>query len=637
MSAAVCEVPDSLVKPIDDGLGKDYWRRRLARIGFRGDRILAILNENNESRLALVQAFRNVEVIKSAGAMAVPLPYEDALFDSVLYDGIGQPVPSVSPLSEFHRILRPGGRAYFCLAADAWFRRLLSDPTTANPARGALYKTACRRANDAGLADRLGRFASRPKIGLLRAVAPLMILAAVDAGRELLAQVKHLGKDAVTQLRSDVRHMLRGNDLRASQAGFAAVQPDEFARFANVAGFVDFQWAAEGGLITDWLADPVPPRFPGYLDGQLAVWECLMTRPGPVTPPADPARHIATARHAAATPLFLEPGPKPVISNRSFAAFPSALLDHARGQAALFGGTVYLKKLAQAITDGSSTEDDAARRLIRFVQASIFRDPISQPVNADGSLPDPATILFCARGRCGHCSSLLAELANAAGLEARVRQLPSHVTCEMRVARRWVIADADAFKHGILPVNRSGDLVSMDELDDDPYLLDRFPATGWYMRPGTRYTRAAGGSQVTGYVDACEPERRGFVSGYYVPRAVGYPPTLPANLRWTRAADRFRLEWSPSEVRGGRLVEYRVYVSSTPRGWTYDDLGDDKLVAEPLAGDVLSIRTTKCSVDGPILHDSRRLHASVVAVSDRIELEPKTCFPPSDEAVLLVC
>lgn len=637
MSAAVCEVPDHLAKPINGGLGNDYWHRRLARFGFRGDSVLAILNDD-DWRPALAKTFRNVEVVRPPSLNVVPLPYKDMAFDAVLYDGIGLPVPTHPMLSEFLRILRPGGRAYFCLAADAWFRRLLTDPSTAEQARGALYETAWRRANEAGLGDRLRRVADRRSLqnalkrGVLRAVAPLTVLAATDPGRALASQVKALGTAATTRLRSDVRRLLRGEDLRETTAGIAAVQPDEFARVAKGAGFVDFQFAPEGGLITDWLAESVSSRFPGYADGQLAVWECLVTRPGPVTTTADPRRHINAGRQASLTPLFLETSPRPVISNRSVDAFPPAMLDLARGQAALFGGPSYLKKLALAITDDSSTEDDAARRLIRFVQGAIFRDPISQPVNADGSLPDPATILFCARGRCGHCSSLLAALANAAGLETRVRQLPHHVTCELRVAGRWIVADADAFKHGIIPVNRSGALIDVEELAGDPYLLDRVPATGWYIRPGSRYTRGIGGTGVTGYVDALEPDCRGFVSGYYVPRANGYPPSLPGNLRWSVRGDQFRLEWSPSTIADGRVVEYRVFVASHSRGWTYDDLGE--AVANPLPGDVLDTKSTDCLVEGPIPRQVSRLFASVVAVSDRIDVEPETHFQPSEESVL---
>jgi SAM-dependent methyltransferase len=635
MAGSVCEVRSSEVKPIDSGRGSDYWQRRLQRIGFRGDNVLAVHNENDDWRPALAKEFQKVEVVQPANVRPSPLPYADTAFDAVLYDGIGLTVPSASTLSEFYRVLRPGGRAYFCLAADSWFRRLLGDPSTAEQARGALYETAWRRANEAGLGHRLGRFADRRSslgLGLLRAVAPMTILATVDAGRELLSQVKTLGKDAVERLQSDVRRLLRGEDLRETTNGVAAVQPNEFAGFAKVAGFVDFQWATDGGLITDWLAPPVSSRFPGYADGEVAIWECLLTRPGPLTPVADPQRHLVAARQASITPLFLEPGSRPIISNRSLDAFPSAILEHARGQAALFGGANYLTKLVQAIADGSSTEDDAARRLIRFVQAAIFRDPISQPVNSDGSLPDPATILFCARGRCGHCSSLLTALAHAAGIDARVRQLPSHVTCELRVAGRWIIADADAFKHGVIPVNRSGALIGFDELNDDPYLLDRFPATGWYIRPGSRYTRGVGGTQVSGYVDACEPNRRGFVSGYYEPRAIGYPPPLPANLTWNIDGDRFRLEWSPTIITEGRVVEYRVCVASHSRGWTYDDLSD--AVISPLPGDVLKTKSTDCFVEGSIPRNTSRLFASVVAVSDRIDLETETHFQPSEESVL---
>src|SRR5262245_42640816 len=66
MARSVCDLPNSEAKPATDGRGEDYWQRRLQRIGFRGDSILAVHNEKNGWWPALVKEFKKVEVVQPA-------------------------------------------------------------------------------------------------------------------------------------------------------------------------------------------------------------------------------------------------------------------------------------------------------------------------------------------------------------------------------------------------------------------------------------------------------------------------------------------------------------------------------------------------------------------------------------------
>jgi len=283
------------------------------------------------------------------------------------------------------------------------------------------------------------------------------------------------------------------------------------------------------------------------------------------------------------------------------------------------------------VTSGAATEEDAVHRLLEFVQRSLFRDPVSQPLTAEGGVPDAGVILFSARGRCGHAARLVLELAQQAGLDARLLQLPAHVVAEVKVEDRWVLVDADTFKNGVIPVNRQGRLPTLEDLMTDPYQLDRYPPTGWYLRPNTRWTRGMLGEQVRGYVDALEPDERGFVSGYFVPAAQGFPPSLPRTVRLEVHRDCFHLQWSPSTVKHDTLLGYRVRVGTTSRGWTYEDFGADDAVLRSTPADVLSVQTPQTCVEGPIPPEARRLYASVTPVSSRIDKEPQTHFQPSEE------
>ena len=655
----------------DDGFGRGlpFLVAHVDRLMPRGERCLNASCGVGHLAIALSQRFQHVDAVdqkptrveigrRVAARMGVnnvvfqctpadSLPLAAAIFDAVVCDCLLSPPDPARPLAEFLRVLRPGGRVYLCLGADCWARYLLTERSKKKPdaddaARAALYRTAWRRAARTGLIDRLSsKFAGSHqhasvvrRVGgkiAARLVPPLAVLRTIDAGRQLLEQViAACGSGYRSLLAADVRRAMKGEDVLAGLGQDQVFQPDEFRELISAAGFEDFQWAVEGSLIVNAMPVVAPPRYPGYFEGQVAVWECICTKPEPIAPAADAPRHLLAAQQASRSPIALTPTSRPIVSNRSESAFPASLLDYASRQARLFGGDDYVRRLGRQLVDGINSEQEAAVRLIRFVQSALFRDPVAQPVLADGALPDPATILFCARGRCGHCAALLVRLCKLAGLDARVHQLPRHVTTEIRVDGRWVVADPDAFKLGVIPITHDGRLPTRDDLEADPYLLDRFPATGWFIRPRSRYTRAASGFQVHGYVDALEPDQRGFVSGYYLPKAIGYPPTLPAELTLSAGGGRFRLAWRPSTVHEGRLLGYHVAVSSKSRGWSYEDINE--LAAHQPPTEVLNLETAETFAEGALPLAAMRLYASVTALSDRIDLEPATCFQPSEEA-----
>jgi len=239
-----------------------------------------------------------------------------------------------------------------------------------------------------------------------------------------------------------------------------------------------------------------------------------------------------------------------------------------------------------------------------------------------------------ARGRCSHTTALLIDVFTRAGLEARPRQLTNHVIAEVKVDGRWVIADADAFKNGIVLRNRGGQLLSLDDVRDDPYQLDRYQPTGWWIRPGSRFTTGATGRQVTGYVDALDPAERGFVSGYYNASARGYPPPLPLIDHFEVSSGRLIVEWKPARDQRSRDVRYRVAVGSASRGWTYDAPGMGDQIRRTPQRDVCYVETAETRVDVPIDATAPRLYVSVTACNERVEVEPETFFWPSEEVVV---
>lgn len=705
---------------LDAGCGAGQWSIALARRFAWVDAL-----DLKHPRLRVLRAVADrlgVSNIRTCRGALEQLPYGDEAFDAVFCYGVIMFTRVEQVLAEFHRVLRPGGRVYLCLNADGWSRHLaegaaaplrpadgragLTTPlrqakerpgaTGPNAGLATLYTTYWHRAIHKGLHDALVEGAKEYPEGLLpwegrllfkiqrrvvrwfrRGMAVLGgkewkrslardVLCRSSEGRELFRRVRGFcGEEFVPLLLDDVAGFLETGATVPRFGPTRAIRPEEMEQLATGAGFVDFQWSVEAGLACDWTR-PVAPKYPGYHGDDLSVWECLLAKPDRGFAPVSVQRHVEAARQAALTPVYLETSPDPVLSNASVSTYPLPMVLLARRQAEMLGGASYMKRLARAIVGEERDEEQVVRRTIRFVQRAVFRDPVAQPLCEDGSLPDGLTTLACARGRCGHTAQILVDLLRHCGLDARLRQFPRHVVAEVQCGDRWVLADADAFKGGVIPEGASGRLLSMEELQDDPYVLDRFPPTGWMMRPGSRPTRGLFGRPVRGYVDALEPDQRGFVSGYYVPRACGYPPSLPEIRQFEAGGGRFVLSWTAARVREGRVLGYRVRVGTRSRGWTYDDVFLAEAPLPETACDVLQTETAELCIEGRLgggesagvydratasglpaaeegipgeggpsrLSDRRRvgLFASVTAVSDRVELEPLTFFWPSEEA-----
>jgi SAM-dependent methyltransferase len=671
---------------LEFGPGLQYYLDRLDQIQFAGDAVLDAGCGAGQWSIALSQRFGRVAALdqkpdrlatldRVAREMAIlhidirqgsveKLPYPDQRFDAVFCYGVIMFTRVPEVLREFFRVLRPCGRAYICLNADGWSYYLIHERGRNNRAlraagQGTLYNTFGHRAHvfvDSAqqrlrwLPGRLLKVVGR--FGYSRRLVARTLLTGSSAGRRLTNAIGDLGgQPLLDRWYRDIGDALFGADLRARLGVDRAYEPEEFETIAGQAGFGDFQWAAEGGLQCRWTKPPPPAKYAGYHGGRLSVWECLLTRPqltdglaimnGRYAQVADEKResiaqanpnfHYDLAGAASNQPVYLEPCLQPILSSGSRDTFPLARLERAKSRAASVGGKQYLRDLVKRLLEGAAGEEDVFRRVMCFVQRAIFRDAISQPLEKCSALPDAATILFCARGRCGHCAVVVTELMGLAGFESRMTQLKKHIIAEVKIHGRWVIADADAFKNGVLPLNRSGALISLEDLQGDPYQIDRFPATGWFIRPRSRYIRGIRGLRVTGYVDALEPEDRGFVSGYYVMRAWGHPPSLPDGLALRVAGGGLELSWKPSTSKTDRVLGYRVAVGTRSRGWTYDQLPLDETLVQPLPADVLGVFTTETTAFAAIPSQARCLYASVTAITSRIDLEPETYFHPSEE------
>lgn len=409
---------------------------------------------------------------------------------------------------------------------------------------------------------------------------------------------------------------------------------EELASLIDRQGFADFQPAYEGHLVCDVRVPAVEPIYEGLYNGYLCVWEAIFLRPNNDPRVMSPEDHVRECDLRRKQSLCLLASNGAVISNTSRQTLPSEYLQLARHKADALDGVKHLAYIADRLCSEGGTEEQHFARIVEFVQRSIFRDPISQPLEGDGSmLDDPCVILMSHTGRCGHVAALLVKLFSLVGIRAEIVQLPRHVSVRALVGGRWLVADADTFKNGIVLRNEEGSLLSFEDIERNPFLLDRYPPTGWCYLPGTRYAKDSLGRVVSGYVELLPFEQRGFASGYYNERAAGFPPSLPVITRFDVHNGRCQLEWVPSVAPSDDLLGYRVRIGTRSRCWTYNNLGDHDEILQATCDDVSSTQTSDCHIDAELaMKRPGKLYASVTAINNRVELERETFFWPSEEA-----
>lgn len=121
----------------------------------------------------------------------------------------------------------------------------------------------------------------------------------------------------------------------------------------------------------------------------------------------------------------------------------------------------------------SSVETDEEGKIIAVVNFVQFQmaPPSFPPIDADKqAITDPLVLLELGLGGCGQTNRLLVDILNANGHTANVLQLNGHVAAAVLLKQSWRFLDADALSLGLQIRNLDNELITIEEILENPAL-----------------------------------------------------------------------------------------------------------------------------------------------------------------------
>ncbi|MEW6754088.1 MAG: transglutaminase domain-containing protein [Candidatus Latescibacterota bacterium] len=381
--------------------------------------------------------------------------------------------------------------------------------------------------------------------------------------------------------------------------------------------WTDGQRFAVTGMVIPW----AEPGVPGEMVG---AWIVLQSQPADLEPGFglpdlrfDRQAHLARYRrgYAAGRSLYLPHAAcTPPIRNLCGPAtdYPPGREAELVRRAARTDSRAYLLHRAETVTLGADSDAERVRRITGHLQRALYYNPIQVPASSD-----PVVVLESHDARCSQGVEVTLALLQVLGIPCRAMPLFHHTVAEAYYDGGYHLADALFF--GAEQPHREGRVLSVEELQADPYFADAFPQACFAYDP--ELLQSEDGYWVLGYVFGVwgsEPYWSYYL-GVGAPK--DHPPTLPLALPAQRLGDRaVRLHWAPSLKVGGGRVEYRVQVFA------------DRQRTRP----VLSTTTAATSLEWEVEEPNWMYFVEVQAMDDHRQKMPATWYPAARSNFVLV-
>lgn len=252
-----------------------------------------------------------------------------------------------------------------------------------------------------------------------------------------------------------------------------------------------------------------------------------------------------------------------------------------------------LEHIFEQLTRDAATNTDKHLSVLRFLHRCSLHNPKIQPKAPGGrDVLDPLAYVELNEMRCGAVSRLAVDLFEAGGFDARVVALSGHTTAEVYYDGDWHYVDADnCGGDGLSVRNRDGTIPSWRELSEQPERIDALPFKFELPLHGTpRVNSRPVRSERCFFGEPGRHQKYLTKSGPRDDDNYGWGDLEAAPVEWTlrerptvyqpgavrledvevdEAARRATVRWQAAADEDGDLLGYRVFVSSTPRGWSY--------------------------------------------------------------------
>lgn len=259
-----------------------YYITRLNNINYSGKKVLDAGCGSGAWSIALSQCYKNViardlsdeglTVFKSVLSLMdlsniqidkgelESLPYPDSSFDDIFCYSVIMYCDIKTVLTEFYRILNPGGRVYLCLNSDAYYDYLINErgklePEQANYGKKVMYNTLWKR-----------------------------FLKDSDDSKNAINQLdatigQWCGSEYLSAFKGDFENYKVGKKLSISDYETRAYTYAEIKYLVNELGYINFNCDLEGMLHLNTQNTQVEPLYHGYYNGNITVWECVFEKP----------------------------------------------------------------------------------------------------------------------------------------------------------------------------------------------------------------------------------------------------------------------------------------------------------------------------------------------------------------------
>ena len=531
--------------------GDEYYKSRISNLGLSGKCVLdagcgvgnwsiglannfenVIGIEINETRLSVTELvskyLSNLQIIKGS---VLSIDFADDHFDSVFCSGVIFLVDYEKALSEFKRILKPGGNLYLSFTSPQWWDFLIrvrgkKDQKVKDFGNDGLLNILISTLVNLGESSeqiktlryelnlnfdatdiflnkkqKISRYVAETKsaIGLasqlpgtlkckstilkpevaskLNAANALISLSLNEEQRGAwnLAFERCINGDSEKHFRSAVSNIINwlvsGTPIDPKPTSCHSFTPTMMVKALEEFKFIPLGMAHEGHLI----ARQYPKEVEAIYSSEEGFFEVLAQ--------SSPAIKQDFKRNYSNSSVRIE-GQQQLLVNTVTNA-PITIKTIPR-QLAVFGNS-FSEKLEKTILDDivkdAKTDEDIFKRIYEFTQNTLFHDPVNTPEILND---DPRVNFFnfvsAGRGRCGHAAFLIKYLCEKVGIEARETQLSRHVIAEVKINKKFIVADADSFKFGIELTDTAGEYLSLTQLQKFPLMLDAKPAAGLVLK-----------------------------------------------------------------------------------------------------------------------------------------------------------